>query len=53
MCLCLKEPFFNNKQNKKKQKQKICAFLFVFPSSMGHVKSRVNQRGPPRKAKYF
>ena len=22
------------------------------PSSMGHVKSRVNQRGPPRKAKY-
>ena len=20
---------------------------------MGHVKSRVNQRGPPRKAKYF
>ncbi len=25
--------------------------LFI-PSSMGHVKSRVNQRGPPRKAKY-
>ena len=23
------------------------------PSSMGHVKSRVNQRGPPRKAKYY
>jgi hypothetical protein len=22
------------------------------PSSMGHVESRVNQRGPPRKAKY-
>ena len=22
------------------------------PSSMGHVKSRVNLRGPPRKAKY-
>ena len=22
------------------------------PSSMGHVKSRVNQRGPPRKATY-
>ena len=25
--------------------------IFI-PSSMGHVKSRVNQRGPPRKAKY-
>jgi len=24
-----------------------------FPSSTGHVKSRVNQRGPPRKAKYY
>ena len=24
----------------------------LIPSSMGHVKSRVNQRGPPRKAKY-
>ena len=23
------------------------------PSSMGHVKSRVNLRGPPRKAKYY
>ena len=22
------------------------------PSSMGHVKSRMNLRGPPRKAKY-
>ena len=22
------------------------------PSSMGHVESRMNQRGPPRKAKY-
>ena len=22
------------------------------PSSMGHVKSRMNPRGPPRKAKY-
>ncbi len=27
---------------------KIC----LIPSSMGHVKSRVNPRGPPRKAKY-
>jgi hypothetical protein len=29
--------------------------LFIFcqiPSSMGHVESRVNLRGPPRKAKY-
>ena len=26
--------------------------LGLIPSSMGHVKSRVNQRGPPRKAKY-
>ena len=26
--------------------------LLLIPSSMGHVKSRVNQRGPPRKAKY-
>ncbi len=25
---------------------------FLFPSSMGHVESRVNLRGPPRKAKY-
>lgn len=25
--------------------------MFI-PSSMGHEKSRVNQRGPPRKAKY-
>ena len=25
----------------------------VFPSSTGHVKSRVNLRGPPRKAKYY
>ena len=24
----------------------------LIPSSMGHVKSRVNLRGPPRKAKY-
>lgn len=24
----------------------------LIPSSMGHVESRVNQRGPPRKAKY-
>ena len=27
-------------------------YLFLIPSSMGHVKPRVNQRGPPRKAKY-
>ena len=27
-------------------------FLCFIPSSMGHVESRVNQRGPPRKAKY-
>jgi hypothetical protein len=27
-------------------------FLFLFPSSMGHVEPRVNLRGPPRKAKY-
>ena len=27
-------------------------YKFLIPSSMGHVKSRVNQRGPPRKAKY-
>ncbi len=27
--------------------------LSRIPSSMGHVKSRVNQRGPPRKAKYY
>lgn len=26
--------------------------LKLFPSSMGHVESRVNLRGPPRKAKY-
>ena len=26
---------------------------FLIPSSMGHVKSRVNLRGPPRKAQYF
>jgi hypothetical protein len=26
--------------------------LCFIPSSMGHVESRVNQRGPPRKAKY-
>ena len=26
--------------------------LYSLPSSMGHVKPRVNQRGPPRKAKY-
>lgn len=26
---------------------------YLIPSSMGHVKSRVNLRGPPRKAKYF
>ena len=25
---------------------------YLIPSSMGHVKSRVNLRGPPRKAKY-
>lgn len=24
----------------------------IFPSNTGHVKSRVNPRGPPRKAKY-
>ena len=24
----------------------------LYPSSMGHVESRVNLRGPPRKAKY-
>ena len=27
-------------------------FGTLIPSSMGHVKSRVNRRGPPRKAKY-
>ena len=27
-------------------------YIPFFPSSMGHVKSRVNLRGPPRKAKY-
>ena len=27
--------------------------LLVFPSSTGPVKSRVNLRGPPRKAKYY
>lgn len=26
--------------------------LGLIPSSMGHVESRVNLRGPPRKAKY-
>ena len=26
--------------------------ISLIPSSMGHVESRVNQRGPPRKAKY-
>ena len=26
--------------------------LGFIPSSMGHVESRVNLRGPPRKAKY-
>ena len=26
---------------------------YLIPSSMGHVESRVNLRGPPRKAKYF
>ena len=25
---------------------------YLIPSSMGHVESRVNLRGPPRKAKY-
>ncbi len=29
---------------------KFCSYLF--PSSMGHEESRVNLRGPPRKAKY-
>jgi len=32
----------------KKKEEKKC----LIPSSMGHVESRVNQRGPPRKAKY-
>ena len=27
-------------------------FTVWLPSSMGHVKSRMNLRGPPRKAKY-
>ena len=27
-------------------------YLNWIPSSVGHVKSRMNQRGPPRKAKY-
>ena len=27
-------------------------FTGKIPSSMGHVESRVNLRGPPRKAKY-
>ena len=26
--------------------------FYIIPSNMGHVKSRVNLRGPPRKAKY-
>ena len=29
-----------------------CSFTVWLPSSMGHVKSRMNLRGPPRKAKY-
>ena len=28
------------------------SYLSLIPSSMGHVESRVNLRGPPRKAKY-
>ncbi|XLS85750.1 hypothetical protein HN51_035916 [Arachis hypogaea] len=30
----------------------ICKLLRSDPSSMGHVESRVNQQGPPCKAKY-
>ena len=30
-----------------------CTKLSCIPSSTGQVKSRVNQRGPPRKAKYY
>jgi hypothetical protein len=30
----------------------IAGHLSLIPSSMGHVESRVNLRGPPRKAKY-
>ena len=29
-----------------------CFFTVWLPSSMGHVKSRMNSRGPPRKTKY-
>ena len=29
-----------------------CSFTGWLPSSMGHVKSRMNLRGPPRKTKY-
>ena len=29
-----------------------CSFTVWLPSSMGHVKSRMNLRGPPRKTKY-
>ena len=29
------------------------AFLFMFPSSAGHVKPRVNLGGPSPKAKYY
>ena len=29
-----------------------CSFTVWLPSSMGHVKSRMNSRGPPRKTKY-
>ena len=32
--------------------KKVIWTLFLIPSSMGHVKPRMNQRGPPRKAKY-
>jgi hypothetical protein len=39
--------FYECKNLEKRAKQTV-----LIPSSMGHVESRVNQRGPPRKAKY-
>ena len=36
----------------KVQSSKTSPFWRKIPSSMGHVESRVNLRGPPRKAKY-
>lgn len=42
--------FLETKAKRKTEKRNLGCF--VAPSSMGHVKSRVNLRGPPRKAKY-